>query len=179
MSDELEKTMSLTPTNSAPSALSLFHRSSKRQSGVPVELRGNGRRRVTLSRHFCFDPGVAKPSLSPLRARRAQSLSVPLHATDIPGGDVTNPTNAGSTSHTGTLTASIFWGEATVPSQAHRGHSRIKNYLTTSAAPTCCSCHSPYNPGGQWPGFSFRTVSPAQTFHPSEEARIRRSSDIP
>jgi len=80
MSDELEKTMSLTPTNSAPSALSLFHRSSKRQSGVPVELRGSERRRVTLSRHFSFDPRAAKPSFSHLRARRARSLSVPFHA---------------------------------------------------------------------------------------------------
>ena len=84
MSDEHEKTMSLAPPNSAASALSLFHRSSKRQSGVPVELRGSGRGRVTLSRHFCFDPGVAKPSLSPLRARRAQALSVPFRANRYP-----------------------------------------------------------------------------------------------
>ena len=99
--------------------------------------------------------------------------------TDIPGGDVTNPTHARFTSHRGTLTTSTFWGEATVPSQAHRGHSRLKNYPPTSAAPTCCSCHSRYNPGARWLEFSFRTVLPAQTSHPFEEPRIPRSSGIP
>ena len=74
MSDEHEKTMSLAPPNSAASALSLFHWSSKRQSGVPVELRGSWRGRVNSFTTFLFRPW-SRQALS-LSLARAQGTSV-------------------------------------------------------------------------------------------------------
>jgi len=74
MSDEHEKTMSLAPPNSAASALSLFHWSSKRQSGVPVELRGSWRGRVNSFTTFLFRPW-SRQALS-LALASAQGTSV-------------------------------------------------------------------------------------------------------
>ena len=98
MSNEREKTLWLTPANSAA-------------------LLSEGCSFLDI---FCFNPGVAKPFLSSLRARRVRSLPVAFHASRYPRWGCDEPHQREMYFANGDANGLGSWGEATFASQVHR-----------------------------------------------------------